>query len=101
MDAKLVGLSFPRGWIELRLADGRRFSVPVCAFPEIRKLRLAQRQRWQILDGIGFTFADSDGGVPLTRFRPRLKTQLARGSTPWLRIGRRFARNVPLALPGV
>ncbi len=65
---RLVSLAFPRGRIELHLADGRRLSVPVRAFPEIKKLRLNQRQQWQILDGIGFTFQDSDAGFHLRDF---------------------------------
>lgn len=68
MNTQLIGLTFPRGRIELHLADGRLLSVPVRAFPEIRKLRLAQRQQWQILDGIGFTFQDSDAGFHLRDF---------------------------------
>ena len=65
---RLVGLSFPRGWIELRLADGRRLCIPIRLFPKIKRLRLAQRQQWQILDGIGFTFQDCDAGFHLRDF---------------------------------
>ena len=68
MDAKLVGLAFPRGRIEFRLADGRQISVPIRLFPEIKRLRLSQRQQWQILDGIGFTFQACDAGFHLRDF---------------------------------
>lgn len=68
MNAHLVSLAFPRGRIVLSLSDGRRISIPVRAFPAIQRLRLAQRQQWQILDGIGFTFADSDDGFHLRDF---------------------------------
>ena len=63
--ARIKKLSFDQpGKMSLYLADGRIIIVPVSRFPGIKKLSLAQRQKWQILqggdEGDGFTFRDSD-----------------------------------------
>lgn len=68
MKNRLISLRFPKGYIELQLADGKLLRAPVSLFPDIKKLNLRQRQQWQILDGIGFTFADSDEGFHLRDF---------------------------------
>jgi hypothetical protein len=68
MTNELVDLRFPRGYIELVLSDGRRMRVPVRLFPAIKRLNHIQRQQWQILDGVGFTFADSNEGFHLRQF---------------------------------
>ncbi len=68
MKSRLLNLRFPKGYIELQLADGMLLRAPVALFPDIKKLNLRQRQQWQILDGIGFTFADSDEGFHLRDF---------------------------------
>lgn len=49
-----------RGKLSLYLEDGRVIIVPLSNFPPIRKLNYLQRKKWQILDGIGFTFQDTD-----------------------------------------
>ena len=49
-----------KGKLSIYLQDGRIIIVPLSFFPAIRKLSLAQRKKWQILDGVGFTFQDTD-----------------------------------------
>ncbi len=68
MKNRLLNLRFPKGYIDLQLSDGKVLRVPIGLFPGIKKLNLRQRQQWQILDGIGFTFADSDDGFHLRDF---------------------------------
>jgi hypothetical protein len=68
MDNRLIDLKFPRGYIEMYLADGRVLRTPVGLFPGIKRLTERQRQQWQILDGVGFTFAATDEGFHLQQF---------------------------------
>ena len=49
-----------RGKLSIHLEDGRIIIIPLSYFPSIKKLSLDQRKKWQILDGIGFTFQDTD-----------------------------------------
>lgn len=65
---QIKNLKFPKGKIEIFLEDGRKIMTPVSLFPSISKLSLSQRRKWQILDGIGFTFNDSDEGFHISQF---------------------------------
>jgi len=47
-----------KGKFEIHLGDGRIVSVPLSAFPAIRKLNSAQRKKWYVLDDTGFSFDD-------------------------------------------
>ena len=60
IEPKIKNLKFPNGKIEIYLEDDRIISVPLKYFPGIKKLNIAQRKKWSILDGIGFLFEDSD-----------------------------------------
>ena len=40
------------------LTDGREITIPVSFFPDIKKLPVAKREEWMILDDQFFTFAD-------------------------------------------
>jgi hypothetical protein len=68
MENRLVNLKFPRGYVELYLTDGRLLRAPVRLFPGIKQLTDQQRQQWQILDGVGFTFQDTDEAFHLQQF---------------------------------
>lgn len=68
MTNRLVNLKFPKGYIELYLENGLIVKAPVRLFPEIQKLPAKDRQDWQILDGVGFTFQKSDAGFHLRQF---------------------------------
>ena len=68
MQNQLTNLKFPRGYVELHFQDGRILKTPVGLFPAIKRLTTKQRRHWQILDGVGFTFADSDEGFHLRQF---------------------------------
>jgi len=57
---KINNLKFPNGKIEIYMEDGRILFIPLKYFPSIKKLNIAQRKKWSILDGIGFLFEDSD-----------------------------------------
>lgn len=48
-----------KGKINFYLKDGRIIIVPLSYFPEIKKLNLNQRKKWQILDNNAFTFDDA------------------------------------------
>ncbi|HOY65794.1 MAG TPA: DUF2442 domain-containing protein [Candidatus Ozemobacteraceae bacterium] len=49
-----------RGAFSIHLADGRIMTVPLSAFPSIRKLTPEQRSHWYILDDMGFSFDECD-----------------------------------------
>ena len=68
LQSELAALCFPRGRIELCFQDGLTYKMSVSLFPVISPLRLRQRQQWQILDGEGFTFADSDEAFRLMQY---------------------------------
>lgn len=68
MTNQLTNLKFPCGFVELYFTDGRILKAPVGLFPAIKRLTTAQRRRWQILDGVGFTFSDSDEGFHVRQF---------------------------------
>ncbi len=58
---EIADISFPeKGKMNVRLIDGRIIVVPLSRFPEIKKLDSAQRKKWQVLSGVGFTFDDCD-----------------------------------------
>jgi hypothetical protein len=46
-----------RGKMLVYLTDGRQVLVPLSLFPDIKKLSLADRAEWMILDEQFFTFA--------------------------------------------
>lgn len=46
-----------RGKMLVYLTDGRQVLVPLSFFPDIKKLSLADRAEWMILDEQFFTFA--------------------------------------------
>jgi hypothetical protein len=50
-----------RGKINLNLVDGRQLIVPIKYFPELKRLPLAQRKKYTIVDDrtILFVFANS------------------------------------------
>jgi hypothetical protein len=57
----IKSLSFPiRGKMYVALKDGRTIIVPLDKFPSIKNLSLAQRKKWYILEGEGFSFDDCD-----------------------------------------
>jgi len=56
-----------KGKISVCLSDGRIIIVPLSYFPTIKKLSSIQRKKWQILDGVGFTFEDTDELFHLSR----------------------------------
>lgn len=68
MKNRLVNLRFPKGYIELYLENNMIVKVPVGLFPDIKKLPAKDRDDWQILDGVGFTFKKSDEGFHLRQF---------------------------------
>lgn len=49
-----------RGTFSLVLQDGRKVTVPLKAFPTIKKLNAKQRRHWYILDDVGFSFEECD-----------------------------------------
>ncbi|MFH1319380.1 MAG: DUF2442 domain-containing protein [Bacteroidota bacterium] len=58
---RIKNLKFEKkGKITIYLNDGRVIIVPLSFFPPIKKLSPTQRKKWQILDGVGFTFEDTD-----------------------------------------
>ena len=68
METKLINLKFPKGFVELYLSDGRMMKVPLNLFPDIKNLSDNDRKHWQILDGEGFTFKNSNEGFHLRQF---------------------------------
>lgn len=49
-----------KGKIGLVLEDGRQIYVPVSFFPSIKKLSELERQKWNIIDDVMFTFKNCD-----------------------------------------
>ena len=45
-----------RGKMAVYLSDGREVLVPISLFPEIKRLKSAQREDWMVLDDQFFTF---------------------------------------------
>ena len=53
---KIKSLSFPkRGKMEVTLQDGRSITMPISAFPSIRKVPVKERDNWYLM-GNGFTW---------------------------------------------
>ena len=44
--------------LDVVLEDGREILLPLINFPDIINLTAAQRRKWQIIGGEGFTFDD-------------------------------------------
>lgn len=53
---KKLDFSMLKGKFLAYLTDGRQITVPVSLFPDIKKMPLAQRKEWMILDDQYFTF---------------------------------------------
>ena len=53
---KKIDPAVKRGFIAFYLTDGREIVVPVSMFPEIKKLSLAQRVDYLIMDDQYFSF---------------------------------------------
>lgn len=47
-----------KGKLLAYLTDGREIAVPVSFFPDIKRLPVARREEWMILDDQYFTFAN-------------------------------------------
>lgn len=47
-----------KGKLLAYLTDGREIAVPVSFFPDIKRLPVAKREEWMILDDQYFTFAN-------------------------------------------
>jgi hypothetical protein len=57
----IKNISFPiKGKMSVALKDGRIIIVPLSKFPSIKDLNMAQRKKWYIIDGEGFSFDDCD-----------------------------------------
>lgn len=53
---KKLDFSLIKGKILAYLTDGREIIVPVSFFPDIKKMSVARREEWMILDDQYFTF---------------------------------------------
>lgn len=53
---KRIDFHVKRGYIAFYLTDGREIISPVGLFPEIKKLSLAQREDYMIMDDQYFSF---------------------------------------------
>jgi len=53
---KIKKISFPvRGKMAVQLEDGRLITVPISAFPSVRKVPVSERNKWYLTGG-GFTW---------------------------------------------
>lgn len=55
---KKLDFSKIKGKLLAYLTDGREIAVPVSFFPDIKRLPVARREEWMILDDQYFTFAN-------------------------------------------
>lgn len=55
---KKLDFSKIKGKFMAYLTDGREIIVPVSLFPDIKKMKVAERQDWMILDEQFFTFSN-------------------------------------------
>ena len=55
---KKLDFTHYRGKMAVSLTDGRVIVVPLSLLPDIKKLPLKERNKWMILDGQFFTFAN-------------------------------------------
>lgn len=53
---KKLDFSKLKGKFMAYLTNGREITVPVSMFPDIKRMSLAKREEWMILDGQFFTF---------------------------------------------
>lgn len=53
---KKLDFSQLKGKFLAYLTDGREIAIPVSLFPDIKKMPVAQRKEWMILDDQYFTF---------------------------------------------
>ena len=53
---KKLDFNVKRGAMAAYLTDGREIIVPVSMFPDIKKLSMAQREEWMIMDDQYFSF---------------------------------------------
>jgi len=53
---KIKKISFPvRGKMAVQLEDGRMITVPISAFPSVKKVPVSERNKWYLTGG-GFTW---------------------------------------------
>jgi len=53
---KIKKISFPvRGKMAVQLEDGRVITVPISAFPSVKKVPVSERNKWYLTGG-GFTW---------------------------------------------
>lgn len=53
---KIKKISFPvRGKMAVQLEDGRLITVPISAFPSVKKVPVSERNKWYLTGG-GFTW---------------------------------------------
>ena len=57
---QIKAIRFPKGKIELHLADGRVLILPLSKFPEIERLSPSQKRKHKLLAGTGIMFDDLD-----------------------------------------
>lgn len=55
---KKLDFSKIKGKLLAYLTDGREIAIPVSFFPDIKKMSVAKREEWMILDDQFFTFAN-------------------------------------------
>lgn len=56
VEPKIKTLSFPkRGKFEVTLQDGRSITMPISAFPSMKKVPVKERPNWYLIGG-GFTW---------------------------------------------
>ena len=56
VEPSIVKVSFPvRGKFQVALKDGRQITMPISAFPSIKKVPVNRRNKWYLMGG-GFTW---------------------------------------------
>ena len=55
---KKLDFSKIKGKFLAYLTDGRAITIPISFFPDIKKMSVAKREEWMILDDQYFTFAN-------------------------------------------
>ena len=55
---KKLDFSKIKGKFLAYLTDGREITIPISFFPDIKKMPVAKREEWMILDDQFFTFAN-------------------------------------------
>ena len=60
-EAQIKKISFPIGKIQVELKDGRIFLAPLSKFPELKKMKPAERKKIGISQtGVSFDFDNSE-----------------------------------------